>query len=78
MFVCFSCLFFGQLDLELALNVPRAGDRNPVLRLRQGYGACTLLGAAHLLFSICYESIFLLYLWAYHLFFYQFFGCFSI
>jgi hypothetical protein len=27
-------------------NVPRAGDRNPVLRLRQGYGACTLLGAA--------------------------------
>jgi len=23
----------------------RAGDRNPVLRLRQGYGACTLLAA---------------------------------
>jgi len=21
----------------------RAGDRNPMLRLRQGYGACTLL-----------------------------------
>jgi len=23
----------------------RAGDRSPVLRLRQGYGACTLLYA---------------------------------
>jgi hypothetical protein len=23
----------------------RAGDRNPVLRLRRGYGACTLLPA---------------------------------
>jgi len=29
----------------IAPNVSRAGDRNPVLRLRQGYGACTLLGA---------------------------------
>jgi hypothetical protein len=29
----------------LAANVLRAGDRNPVLRLRQGYGACTLLPA---------------------------------
>jgi hypothetical protein len=45
----FSCLFFGQLDLKLALNVSRAGDRNPVLRLRQGYGACTLLAAAVLI-----------------------------
>jgi hypothetical protein len=27
----------------IAGNVPRAGDRNPVLRLRQGYGAYTLL-----------------------------------
>jgi hypothetical protein len=71
-FMWCRCLF------TIAYNVSRAGDRNPVLRLRQGYGACTLLGAAHLLFSICYESIFLLYLWAYHLFFYQFFGCFSI
>ena len=26
-------------------NGLRAGDRNPVLRLRQGYGACTLLAA---------------------------------
>jgi hypothetical protein len=39
-----------QLSNSLAHNLPRAGDRNPVLRLRQGYGACTLLGAAHLLF----------------------------
>jgi len=31
---------------QLAYNGLRAGDRNPVLRLRQGYGACTLLAAA--------------------------------
>jgi len=30
---------------DITHNVPRAGDRNPVLRLRQGYGACTLLPA---------------------------------
>jgi len=30
---------------KMAYNGLRAGDRNPVLRLRQGYGACTLLGA---------------------------------
>jgi hypothetical protein len=29
--------------LVVAGNVLRAGARNPVLRLRQGYGACTLL-----------------------------------
>lgn len=29
---------------RLACNGMRAGDRSPVLRLRQGYGACTLLG----------------------------------
>jgi len=34
----------------LAANVPRTGARNPVLRLRQGYGACALLCAG--LFSI--------------------------
>jgi len=28
---------------DITHNVLRAGDRNPVLRLRQGYGACTLL-----------------------------------
>jgi hypothetical protein len=28
---------------SLAGNGLRAGDRSPVLRLRQGYGACTLL-----------------------------------
>ncbi len=33
-------------------NVPRAGDRNPVLRLRQGYGACTLLQAGVLSLSV--------------------------
>jgi hypothetical protein len=27
----------------MATNGLRAGDRNPVLRLRQGYGACALL-----------------------------------
>jgi hypothetical protein len=42
----FSCLFFGCVGRPtLAGNVPREGDRNPVLRLRQGYGACTLLPA---------------------------------
>ena len=30
---------------SLTANVPRAGDRNPVSRLRQGYGAYTLLAA---------------------------------
>jgi hypothetical protein len=29
----------------IGTNVLRAGERNPVLRLRQGYGACTLLPA---------------------------------
>jgi hypothetical protein len=29
----------------LAFNVLRVGDRSPVLRLRQGYGDCTLLEA---------------------------------
>jgi hypothetical protein len=32
-------------SVRLACNVLRAGDRSPVLRLRQGYGACTLLKA---------------------------------
>jgi hypothetical protein len=36
----------------LSHNVPRAGDRNPVLRLRQGYGACTLLQAGFLSLSV--------------------------
>ncbi len=30
-------------SFKMPYNVLRAGDRNPVLRLRQGYGACTLL-----------------------------------
>ena len=36
-----SCLWNGRPTI--GYNVLRAGDRNPVLRLRQGYGACTLL-----------------------------------
>jgi len=36
----------GMLSATIEYNVLRAGDRNPVLRLRQGYGACTLLGVA--------------------------------
>jgi hypothetical protein len=30
-------------------NVLRAGDRSPVLRLRQGYGACTLLAVVFII-----------------------------
>jgi len=30
----------------ITANVLRAGDCSPVLRLRQGYGACTLLAVA--------------------------------
>ena len=37
------------MGLKLPHNVLRAGDRNPVLRLRQGYGACTLLSAVLIL-----------------------------
>jgi len=33
--------------IRVAGNVLRAGDRNPVLRLRRGYGACTLLAVVH-------------------------------
>jgi hypothetical protein len=32
-------------SIIIATNGLRAGARNPVLRLRQGYGACTLLRA---------------------------------
>jgi len=32
-------------SFRLAGNGLRAGARSPVLRLRQGYGACTLLWA---------------------------------
>ena len=35
----------GMLSATIEYNVPRAGDRNLVLHLRQGYGACTLLWA---------------------------------
>jgi hypothetical protein len=38
----------------MTANGLRAGDRNPVLRLRQGYGACTLLWAGY--FSIYFFS----------------------
>jgi hypothetical protein len=44
LFVSFSLVhFLCNVVFKLAGNVLRAGDRNPVLRLRQGYGACTLL-----------------------------------
>ena len=39
--------FLNMSQYLIAYNVPRAGDRNPVLRLRQGYGACTLLRAGY-------------------------------
>jgi hypothetical protein len=39
-------IFLLVWTVRVADNVLRAGDRNPVLRLRQGYGACTLLGVA--------------------------------
>ena len=42
--------------LAITHNVLRAGDRNPVLRLRQGYGACTLLQAVFSLeFCYCFD-----------------------
>ena len=39
-------------NVKITYNVLRAGDRNPVLRLRQGYGACTLLQAGVLSLSV--------------------------
>jgi hypothetical protein len=44
--------FIFQIDL-IAANVSRAGDRSPVLRLRQGYGACTLLWAGFINMYLC-------------------------
>jgi hypothetical protein len=35
----FNCLTIEQFFFKLALNGLRAGDSNPALRLRQGYGA---------------------------------------
>jgi hypothetical protein len=40
-------MFDVSTSASLAGNGSRAGDRNPVLRLRQGYGACTLLAVVH-------------------------------
>ncbi len=55
-------LVFCQVFLPLAITFSRAGDRNPVLRLRQGYGTCTLLAEVPLflkffrfLFVICQQ-----------------------
>ena len=54
----FSASPFFSVTVEVALspkvadNVSRAGDRNPVLRLRQGYGACTLLRAGLFLYYL--------------------------
>jgi hypothetical protein len=45
--------------VKFAHNVSRAGARNPVLRLRQGYGACTLLSAGLFLYHFkCLFQIF--------------------
>jgi hypothetical protein len=49
--VCTVALSIGHNDL-------RAGDRSPVLRLRQGYGACTLLWAVFIQINIYEFSIF--------------------
>jgi hypothetical protein len=37
---------------DITHNGLRAGARNPVLRLRQGYGACTLLSDVFYLFWV--------------------------
>jgi hypothetical protein len=56
-------------SVSLAHNDLRAGDRNPLLRLRQGYGACTLLAEVPLflkffrfLFVICQQIFCLTFL----------------
>jgi hypothetical protein len=41
----------------MTANVPRTGARNPVLRLRQGYGACALLAAVFILTIIKFTTI---------------------
>jgi len=43
---------YVKFSVCVTYNVLRAGDRSPVLRLRQGYGACTLLPAAFVYFSV--------------------------
>ena len=47
-----------EIKFPLEANVLRAGDRNPVLRLRQGYGACTLLAVVFLSFSKVINKLF--------------------
>jgi len=42
----------------MTANVLRAGDRNPVLRLRQGYGTRTLLAVRSLCFKFSLISIY--------------------
>ena len=61
MIVIFILLFYIDFGFEPTLNVSRAGDRNPVLRLRQDYGACTLLVAGYLRIfpSILFKKSFL-------------------
>jgi len=43
----------------MSYNVPRTGARNPVLRLRQGYGACALLAAGVFVNSVFNSNIFI-------------------
>ena len=49
------------IHIAVTTNGLRAGDRNPVLRLRQGYGACTLLVAVfYVFFSLLKNKMILL------------------
>ena len=45
-------LFSVNKSAMVAANGLRAGDRSPVLRLRQGYGACALLAEVYLAHNI--------------------------
>jgi hypothetical protein len=42
--IIFSSHIQNIISNKIAHNGLRVGERSPVLRLRQGYGACTLLG----------------------------------
>ena len=50
-----KCMLLCNGNRVIRSNGLRAGDRNPVLRLRQGYGACTLLAVRCFSF-ICFVS----------------------
>ena len=61
MFFILLIIFYFKntwIYFKLAHNGLRAGDRGPVLRLRQGYGACTLLAVVFLSFSKVINKLF--------------------